>query len=793
MVADGRPPSAAKNSPLGDIHVKDIWAVLVRHWFLVLLISGLVTGGAWYTGRGAIPQYRTQLTLQVSSSKSAFGRTNDIDVDAVALQTDPVLSEALVLTTQELARSVVRSLALQVELEDLSIPRQAVFANIEVDSTALPATYVVVRKDPTEGWDLQDASGSVLASGPYGRRLEGDGFRFTVLPSPSSPEVIRFRIVHVDQAAGWVRGGLGYRIRTATTAFDVTFSGTDPSLAPLVLSEAATQLQNDGVNRLRRMIERRRGFIESAIDSTEQGLRAVLDTIQQFKETRQVTDLTAEEGALVQTIAAFERDRMSLRVRISTLGAAITEAGTGSLEALNRLAAVDAAQTNAALAFQINRILQMYEDQRGLTAGPFGLRPDNPQVQSIESEIEKGHVALKNAAQAAHGSMLERELALTERIEDLHGQLSGYAATGNQIAQIEISAQTLRQTAQWLQSQYQLAQIQEASLGPYVTVLDSASEAIRIGTDLWQKVFLGMMVGVLIGVGGAFFLEYLDQTVKTTSDVERVLRTPVLGQIPYEVAFAGGRRGHDRIVTTTELPYDDPATEAFRALRTNVTFVGAERPLQHIVVTSPGPGEGKTTTAANLALTLANAGSRTVLIDGDLRRPQQHHAFRIVQEPGLTDVLVGEAPLGEVIRPELAENLDVVPAGRIPPNPSELLGSDAMRRLLNDLRKGYEYIIMDTPPLLPVTDAVVAAASSDATVIVIRSGETEEVAALRALEQLDRVKARVAGVVLNGLSARYDHHYAYYTYGGYSERGRSKRSRAPGKTKQAGARTQDRV
>ena len=793
MVADGRPSSAVRHSPLGDIHVKDIWAVLVRHWFLVLLISGLVTGGAWFAGRGAIPQYRTHLTLQVSSSKSAFGRTNDIDVDAVALQTDPVLSEALVLTTQELARAVARSLALQVEIDDLSIPRRSVFASIEVDSGAPLAAYAVVRKDASEGWDLQDAAGSVLASGPYVQRLEGDGFRFAVLPPADSPDVIGFRIVHLDQAAGWVRGGLGYQIRTATTAFDVTFTGTDPSLAPQVLSEAARQLQNDGVNRLRRTIERRRGFIEGAIDSTEQGLRAVLDTIQEFKQTRQVTSLTAEEGALVQTIAAFERERMSLRVRISTLEAAIAEAGSGSLEALNRLAAVDAVQTNAALAFQINRILQMYEDQRGLTAGSFGLRPDNPQVQSIESEIEKGHIALKNAAQAAQGSMVERELALTERIEDLRGQLSGYAETGNQIAQIEISAQTLRQTAQWLQSQYQLAQIQEASLGPYVTVLDSASDAIHIGTNLWQKVFLGLMVGVLIGVGGAFFLEYLDQSIKTSSDVERILRTPVLGQIPYEMAFAGGRRGHNRIVTTTELPYDDPATEAFRALRTNVTFVGAEHPLQLIVVSSPGPGEGKTTTAANLALTLASAGSRTVLIDGDLRRPQQHRAFRIVQEPGLTDVLVGDAPLGEVIRPELADNLDVIPAGRIPPNPSELLGSVAMRRVLDGLRKDYEYIVIDTPPLLPVTDAVVAAASADATIIVLRSGETEEVGALRAMEQLDRVKARVAGVVLNGLSARFDHHYAYYTYGGYSERGRSKRSRQPEKAKQAPARTQDSV
>jgi tyrosine-protein kinase Etk/Wzc len=556
-----------------------------------------------------------------------------------------------------------------------------------------------------------------------------------------------------------------------------------------VLNEAALQLRRDGVDRLGETIGRRARFIRDAMDSTETSLQSTLDTIQRFKETRQVTDLSAEEASLVSTIGVVERDRIGLRVRVSSLEAAIEEAGSETLETLNRLAAVDAVQSNAALAFQINRLLNLYEERRGLTAGAFGLRVDNPQIQSLDEEIASGHGALRAAATAALASLREREIALTERIGALRGRLSGFADAENQIARIQISASTLRETARWLQSQFQLVQMQQASLGPYITVLDGASAPVHIGTSVWQKVFLGVLVGLLIGIGGAFFLEYLDQTIKTSSDVERVLRTPVLGQIPLDMALTSGRRGTERIVTTEEIPHDDPASEAFRALRTNVTFVGAERPLQLIVVSSPGPGEGKTTVAANLAITLASTGSRTVLIDGDLRRPQQHRAFRIIQEPGLTDVLVGETDLSEVIRPDLSDNLDVVPAGKIPPNPSELLGSDAMRRVIDDLRRDYEYIIMDTPPLLPVTDAVVAAAASDATVVVLRSGKTEEVAALRAYEQLDRVKARVAGVVLNGLTARFDHHYAYYSYGGYSERGRSRRIGIPGMNKPPLART----
>ncbi|MFB3111563.1 MAG: CpsD/CapB family tyrosine-protein kinase, partial [Gemmatimonadales bacterium] len=209
---------------------------------------------------------------------------------------------------------------------------------------------------------------------------------------------------------------------------------------------------------------------------------------------------------------------------------------------------------------------------------------------------------------------------------------------------------------------------------------------------------------------------------------------------------------------------DEPAVESYRALRTNVTFVGAEKPLQFIAVTSPGPREGKSTTAINLALTLAQSGRRTIVVDGDLRRSTLHRAFGLVQEPGLTDMLVGGVSATEGIRPDVAERLDLLPSGSTPPNPSELLGSSAMDALIKKLRHDYEYVIMDTPPTLPVTDAAVVASSADATILVLRSGDTEETAAQRALSQLRRVRARIAGAVLNAVSQKKDPQYSYYSY-----------------------------
>ena len=182
MVTGGRPSSAVKHSPLGDIHLKDIWAVIVRHWFLVLLITGLVAGGTLFTGRDTIPQYRSTLTLQVTSSKTAFGRMDDIDVDPVALLTDPVLSEALILSTQALARAVVDQLALRVAVDDPAIPRGNVMANVVVDSSAVLAPFSIVHQAGGEGWSLLNGSGSTIATGTYGARAQGPGFAFDVLP-----------------------------------------------------------------------------------------------------------------------------------------------------------------------------------------------------------------------------------------------------------------------------------------------------------------------------------------------------------------------------------------------------------------------------------------------------------------------------------------------------------------------------------------------------------------------------------------------------------------------------------
>jgi tyrosine-protein kinase Etk/Wzc len=749
--------------PVREYHLRDLLTTLRRHWRIVILIPTLVAAGAWLAGRNAIPQYQSRLTVQITSPKQVFARLDDIDVDEFALKTDPILSEALVLTTQGLALKVVRALGLQVEVAEPALRRGDLFTRTVADSEAVVGAYALHLRG-SAGYELRDASGAVLAAGPYHQPASGPGFELGVRPTTDEREV-GLTVSAPEWGASWVSAGLAYAVREGTNAVDMYFTGTDPTLVPRILNEAAVQLRLDGAQRAQTIAARKREYIFEQLGQSRLTYQAKLADLQEFKEQRAIADLSAEAQGTVSAIQDLELERQRLLVELASVDEAMSDSGAIGVESLNRLAAVQHVSDNAALEFQLHHLLELYEQRRSLMAGTLGFRGDNPQVLAIDQRITETHEALRDAVRGARRTLQVHLQALDTKIAELRNHLATYPGMETRISQIQLEAGIQEQTTRYLMGQYESARLQEATIAPYITILDGASPAYRIGTSVRQKVVLGLMVGLLLGIGGAFFLEYLDQTIKTVQDVDRVLGTPVLGMVPLD-AKLGGRAGNGRrpISVITALEGDDPAAEAYRTLRTNVTFVGAERPVQLMAVTSAGPGEGKSTTAANLAVTLALGGHKTLLIDADMRRPLLHRAFGLVQDPGLTDVLIGLASAREAIRPDVLERLDVLPAGSSPPNPSELLGSDAMHGLVGEVRRTYDYIVVDTPPVLPVTDATVVSTIADATILTVRSGETEEASALRALDQLKRVGARIAGVVLNGVDTRRDRHYMYYKY-----------------------------
>lgn len=315
--------------------------------------------------------------------------------------------------------------------------------------------------------------------------------------------------------------------------------------------------------------------------------------------------------------------------------------------------------------------------------------------------------------------------------------------------------------------------------------LDAAVSPVRITTtraavvpqnqaspDVPLNMALGLLVGLALGVGAAVLRTTLDTRVRSEADLVSLTDRPILGAVGFDAATS-----EDPLAIVSQ-PLSQRA-EAVRRLRTNLQFINAPSRPRSIVVTSSLPGEGKSTTSANLALAMVDAGARVVLIDGDLRRPTLAKVLGVEGGVGLTTVLIGRAEVADVIQPFGETALDVIAAGEIPPNPSELLGSSQMRSLLNQLATEYDMVIIDSAPLLPVTDGAVLAKLTDGALLVVGADSAHRQQVTAALNALEKVEARVLGLVLNRAAPTKRDAYSYYEYTAEAkpETGRSKRKR----------------
>ncbi|WP_028644641.1 polysaccharide biosynthesis tyrosine autokinase [Nocardioides sp. URHA0020] len=292
------------------------------------------------------------------------------------------------------------------------------------------------------------------------------------------------------------------------------------------------------------------------------------------------------------------------------------------------------------------------------------------------------------------------------------------------------------------------------------TIVDAASlPTDPLSPRVARNLALGLVLGLLLGVGAALLRDLLDTTVKSEEDIAQKLDAPILGGI----AFDGSARQRPLV---TSLEPHAPRVEAFRVLRTNLQFVEVDSAHKVFVVTSAVPEEGKSTTSVNLAITMAQAGHKTLLIEGDLRRPKATSSLGLDNAVGITTLLVGKVKLEDAIQRYAEADLDVLASGAVPPNPAELLQSNAMAQLLDRLRSEYEVIIVDAPPLLPVTDAALLASQADGAIIVVRFGKTTKDQLGQAVQRLQQVDVSPVGVVLNMVPNKRRHGYGYgYGYG----------------------------
>ncbi len=364
---------------------------------------------------------------------------------------------------------------------------------------------------------------------------------------------------------------------------------------------------------------------------------------------------------------------------------------------------------------------------------------------------------------------------IESKVQDLQGE--GESANQNELIRLQDQLVQYQNSYSALLSSYSNIGLAEANSSATVTVISPAdTPKSPIRPRVLSSTMLGAALGALAGAGLAFLLEYLDDTVKSPEDLQPT-GVGVIGVV--QRVSGNGKRGASGIFAVGQPK--SLVAEAYRTLRTNLQFSSLDTPLRSLVVTSAVATEGKTTTAANLAVVMAQAGNRIVLVDGDLRRPSAHKLFGLSNGTGLTTALVEDPKaLNGYLQDSGVENLRVLTAGPIPPNPQELLGSQRMEELLRRLEEEADIVVLDTPPTLVVSDANVLAARASGVLMVVNTGKTRRAAVRQAVEGLRKVGANVLGCVLNMVStrgARSSYYYSSYYYSHYYGDGEGGRQR----------------
>jgi capsular exopolysaccharide synthesis family protein len=407
---------------------------------------------------------------------------------------------------------------------------------------------------------------------------------------------------------------------------------------------------------------------------------------------------------------------------------------------------------------------------------------NHPRMVAIESELEeikKRKIQevrrIVNSLRNEYQLTLAREESLKKALADQKAESLDLNRKAVQFGVLQRQAESSRHMYDLLIKRFKETTLTEEMKTGNIRVIDRAEvPQSPIKPKKKLNLLLAIVVGLTLGVGLAFFLEYLDNTIKLPEEVKNQLGIAYLGPIP---AFDTGMEtdGIPPELVTLHSP-KSTASESFRGVRTGILFSSPDRSPQVVMISSAGPAEGKTACAANLAISMAQSDPRVILLDCDMRRPRLHHVFNFEREKGISSYLVGSNSLEEVILRTQLDNLHVIPCGPIPPNPAEILGSNKMRQLLDRLRQDYSRIVIDTPPLTAVTDSVVLAPYTDGVLLVIRAGETPRPLIQNALGHLHSVKAPILGAVLNGVNTgRYGSYYYQYYYYYYGEDGDRKK------------------
>lgn len=601
------------------------------------------------------------------------------------------------------------------------------------------------------------------------------------LPSGVTPEKYLGESLRKKLDVNLVRG---------TDILKIKFKANEAGLAQVITNTYIDQMVAWDMERNREEISGIRNFIDRQFSLFQKKLNESEELLRDFKEKNKMISLNEASTEVLQRLTETEFEYNRVKTEREAMQDRLQFIEQKKQKFAPKLALDTNTQTQELKKKILDLELQYAAKQQN------GVQPDQPEMVALKKEaniLQQSLVQeLLNRAQEEHlvdplsqlRDLLQESVVLEVNLEtnkakekQLKKILTEYEAELQKLPGQELELARLLRSRDVNNKIYSVllekreeARITEAGKVGTIHVIDMAEmPKSPVKPKKMRNFAISLILGLILGVGMAFFIDSLDSSLKTQSDVENLLHLPVLTTIPAIQAngnLAFGKKSPDKgngyaKKQFFDLNLNSPVSEAFRAFELNFSFINTDQNFKTIMVSSPGVGDGKTLTAINLAEVFAQSGYKTLLLDCDLRRPRINKVLETVQMPGITDVLINKSDLSQAVHP-IAENLSFLPSGTMPPNPSEMLKSAKMKSLLAELARDYDLILIDTPPVLPVIDAMALGAKVDGVCLVVRSGHTSQDAAMRAKQMLEASHTRIIGVILNGVDSNEFRSYNHY-------------------------------
>jgi capsular exopolysaccharide synthesis family protein len=704
-----------------EVHLSHYWNVIYKRWKVALSIVAVVMLGTFLASYFSKPLYRSVITIQIERENPN-----------------------------------------QLTIEDL-------FGIEGSDQEFLQTQYVLLRSRGLAGRVISDQ-----------KLLSDPDFYPPGINGKSDEEIAQIR----DGMIGAVLGGLEVNPVRGTSLVEIAYVAPTPRLAKKVAEGYGDSFIRRTLEQKLENVHQATDFLTKQIATVKTELDANRDQLQQYGEKSDIISINSADNITMQKLMKLNSELTSAQNETFQKRAEYDQIRRSNPESV---------AGNDPLVIRLTEEASTLERQRQQKLSIF--QPQHPEVQRLQNELEKTRqsrtqavlAAYEKARDSAYNALMAaegREGSMRAALEQSKHENLKLNVTALTYADLRAAVESKQAILDQLTKRLNETGMTGSMRRSNIHWVDHAQlPGGRFNVTMKKNLQSAFPLGVILGLAAIFFLEYMDRSVKTPEELERVTHLASLGVIPSAASvnrattYSYGSGKLRAVPAANEsdakgidlLPHTDsrsPISEAYRAFRTSLLLASANSP-KVIVITSTFAREGKTTTSVNLATVLAQMGKPVLLIDADLRRPRLQKVFRGKMNLGLVNYLAANIPLEDVIQESGVPNLSVVLSGPTPPNPSELLASDRMKHLIHEVRAKFAYVIFDSPPVMAVTDSIVLAASADGVVLCVHGGQTPRDLVQRAAERLRQSNIPILGAILNNLDLQqygYTFKKSYYDY-----------------------------